>query len=86
MRELNPVLAGLVSSDLPAFVALKLTVTVAVGLIFIFAQETLMKSPDKNSSSFKTALRILRAAYFSIIIFLAIAVANNLFVLCNTIK
>lgn len=82
-RELNPVLAGLVNSDIPAYVVLKLTVTVAVGLIFILAQKTLMKSPDKNSSSFKIALRILRAAYFSIIIFLAIVVANNLFVLFN---
>jgi hypothetical protein len=54
-----------------------------VGLIFILAQKTLMKSPDKNSSSFKTALQILRIAYFSIVLFLAIVVANNLLVLFN---
>jgi membrane protein DedA with SNARE-associated domain len=84
-RELNPVLAGLVSSNLPAFVIVKLTATVAVGLIFILAQKTLMRSPDKNSASFKIALQILRIAYFSIILFLAIVVTNNLLVLINSL-
>ncbi len=80
-RELNPILAGLVSSNLPAFVVLKLTVTVFVGLTFILAQKVLMKSADKNSASFKTASRMLRAAYFGIVMFLAIVVVNNLLVL-----
>jgi membrane protein DedA with SNARE-associated domain len=84
-RELNPVLAGLVSSNLPAFVTVKLTATVAVGLIFILAQKTLMRTPNKNSASFKIALQILRIAYFSIILFLAIVVTNNLLVLINSL-
>jgi len=84
-RELNPVIAGLVNSNLPAFVILKLTVTVSVGLIFILAQKTIMKSPDKNSASFKIALQILRITYFSIILFLAVAVTNNLLVLLNSL-
>lgn len=82
-RELNPVLAGLVNSNLPGFVVLKLAVTVSVGLIFILAQKTLMKAPDKNAASFKIALRIMKVAYFSIVLFLAIVVANNLLVLFN---
>jgi membrane protein DedA with SNARE-associated domain len=82
-RELNPILAGLVNSNLQAFVILKLTATVAVGLIFILAQKTLMRSSDKNSASFKIALRTLRIAYFSIILFFAIVVTNNLLVLFN---
>jgi hypothetical protein len=65
---------------------LKLTVTISVGLIFILAQKTLMRTPDKNSPSFKTALRILKVAYFSIILFLAIVVANNLLVLFNVLS
>ena len=84
-RELNPVLAGLVSSNLPAFVTVKLTATVAVGLIFILAQKTLMRTPNKNSASFKMAFQILRIAYFSIILFLAIVVTNNLLVLINSL-
>ena len=84
-RELNPVLAGLVSSNLPAFVILKLAVTVAVGLIFILAQKTLMKFPNKNSASFKIALQTLKIGYFSIVLFLVIVVTNNLLVLFNII-
>ncbi len=84
-RELNPVLAGLVSSNLPAFVILKLTVTVSVGLIFILAQKTLMKSPNKNSCSFKIALQMTENRLFQHNIFLAIVVANNLLVLFNIV-
>jgi membrane protein DedA with SNARE-associated domain len=84
-REINPILAGLVNSNLPAFVTLTLTVTVAVGLIFILAQKTLMRSPNKNAASFKIALRLLRVAYFGIVLFLAIVVANNLLVLFNVL-
>ena len=82
-RELNPVLAGLVNSNLPAFVIVKLTVTVSAALTLILAQKTLMRSPDKNSASFKIMLQILRITYFSIILFLAIAVTHNLLVLFN---
>ena len=85
-RELNPILAGLVSSSLPAFVLVKLTVTVSVGLILILAEKTLVKSPNKKSLSFKIVLQILRIAYFSIILFLAVVVANNLFVIFNILK
>lgn len=84
-REINPILASLVSSNLPAFVILKLTVTVAVGLIFILAQKTLMKSPNKNSTAFKISLQILKIAYFSVILFLSIVVTNNLLVLFHLI-
>jgi hypothetical protein len=76
-RELNPLLADLVSSNFPAFVFVKLTVTVSVGLIIVLAQKTLVKSQNKNSLSFKIVLQILRIAYFSIILFLAIVVATT---------
>jgi len=85
-RELNPVLAGLVSSNLPAFVFVKLAVTVSVGLIFILAQKTLMKASNKCSLSFRIALQTLKIAYLSIILFLSIVVANNLLVLFNIVR
>jgi membrane protein DedA with SNARE-associated domain len=84
-RELNPVLAGLVSSNLSAFVIVKLTVTVSAALTLIFAQKTLMRSPDQNSASFKITFQILRVTYFSIILFLAIAVIHNLLILFNVL-
>ena len=82
-RELNPVLAGLVNSNLPAFVISKLAITVFVGLIFILAQKTLSRSPDKNSAQYKIALRILNISYFIIGLSLAIVVIHNLLVLFN---
>jgi hypothetical protein len=84
-RELNPVLAGLVSSDIPGFVMLKLSVTVAVGLIFVLAQKTLMRTSDHTSNSFKIALKTLKMAYFSIVLLLSIVVANNILVLLHLI-
>jgi len=85
-QELNPLLSGLVNSNIPAFVFIKLTITVSVALIFILAQKTLMKSSNKSSSPFKIALWTLRIAYFSIILFFAVSVANNLLVLFNIIR
>ena len=85
IRELNPILAGLVSSNLPAFVVVKLTVTVSAGLLFILAEKTLMNFPNKNSTSYKIALQILRIAYFSVILFFTIVVTNNLLVLFHVL-
>lgn len=83
--ELNPVIAGLVSTNLPAFVLVKLTVTFSVGLIFVLANKTLLRTTDKENHSFKTARRTLKIAYFSILLFLAIVVANNILVLLKVI-
>lgn len=85
VREVNPVLSGLVSSDLPGFVVLKLTVTIAVGLIFILAQKTLDRACDHDSFSFRIAMRTLKAAYFGVVLFLAIVVVNNILVLLRLI-
>ena len=85
IRELNPILSGLVSSNLPAFVVVKLSVTISVGVIFILAQKTLMKTSNKKSLSFKIAFQILKLAYVTVILFFSIVVANNLLVLFNII-
>jgi len=84
-EELNPIIAGLVSTNLLAFVIIKLTVTVCVGLIYILAEKTLLKSANKDSKSFKTAHKILKIAYIGIILFLVIVVANNIFVLIKVL-
>jgi hypothetical protein len=47
-HELNPLIAGLVNTDIAAFVVLKLTATIGVGALFIIAQKTLMKTADKK--------------------------------------
>jgi hypothetical protein len=54
-------------------------------LIFILAQKTLMRTSNRNSTSFKIAVRTLKIAYFSIMLFLAIVVVNNILVLLRLI-
>lgn len=81
--ELNPVIVGLVSSNLPAFVAIKLAVTVCVGAIFVFAERKLLANADKNILAFKIAHNTLRASYVGIVLFLAFVVANNIVVIAN---
>ena len=39
-QELNPLIAGIVHTNIPAFIILKLSITITVGLIFILAQKT----------------------------------------------
>jgi hypothetical protein len=83
--ELNPIVAGLLNSSLPAFVTVKLAVTFCVGLIFILADKTLLSIANKDNRSFRFAHRILRLSYFGVVLFLAIVVANNIFVLLRII-
>jgi hypothetical protein len=83
--ELNPLIAGLVSTSIPAFVIIKLTVTVCAGLIFVLVDKTILESADKDYKSFKTANKILKMAYIGIILFLVIVVANNIFVLIKVL-
>jgi hypothetical protein len=80
-QELNPLISGLVSSNILAFVAVKLAVTMSVGLIFIFTEKTLLRTEDKNCRSFRFAQNTLRVAYYSIVLFLAVVVVNNILVL-----
>jgi len=82
-RELNPLIADLVHSNLPAFVVLKLTVTVAVGVIFVLAEKALMNNKNKTDKSFKIARNTLRVAYMGIVVFLTLVVTNNILVLLS---
>ena len=81
--ELNPLIAGVVSTNLPAFVVLKAFSTVFVCLIFIQAENILMKTKDKASWTFSLTRRLLNVAYVGVILFLAVVVANNVLVLAK---
>ena len=56
-RELNPLIAGLVNSNLLAFVVVKLMVTVYVGVIFVLAEKILLGSANKVNRLFKMRTR-----------------------------
>jgi hypothetical protein len=83
--ELNPLIAGIVNSNIPVFVLMKIAITVVAALVFVFAERTLMRTADKNAKSFRLSINVLRIAFISIIVFLAIVVANNLFVILKII-
>lgn len=83
-HELNPLIAGLVNSNLPAFVVIKLAVTVFVGLLFVLAEKTLLGDENKNNRAFKIAHNTLRVSYIGVVLFLVFVVINNIFVIINT--
>jgi len=82
--ELNPFIAGIVSTNLPAFVILKLTTTIFVCLLFVQTEKILMKTSNKTTKAFNYTHKLLKLTYMGIIAFLVIVVANNLMVLANT--
>jgi hypothetical protein len=84
-QELNPLISALVQSNLPIFVAIKLGVTVCVGLTFVIVERYLLRTSDVHDRSFKVAHNTLRAAYVGITVFLTIVVLNNFWVLLQTI-
>ena len=81
--ELNPLISGIVSTNLSAFVALKITSTVTVCLIFIQIEKILMKTKDKTTRSFSWTRRLLKIAHFGVVSFLVVVVANNVLVLAR---
>jgi membrane protein DedA with SNARE-associated domain len=74
-------IAGLVNTNLPAFVVIKLTVTVTAAAVFIFAQKSLLKLPNHESKSFLNAQKTLRIIYIGIVLFLVTVVVNNILVI-----
>lgn len=83
--ELNPFLAGIVNASLSAFIALKLTTTVFIILIFRQAEKMLMQTTNRTSRAFTWTRSLLRVAYVGVLLFLAIVVANNVIVLVHAI-
>jgi hypothetical protein len=79
--ELNPFLAGIVSTNIGAFLVVKLAATILIAFTYILANKTLMKTQNKSTKSFKYSCKFLKVAYAGILAFLVIVVANNLIIL-----
>jgi len=78
--ELNPFLAGIISTNIQAFIAIKIVATVFLGLTFILANKFL-KTMNRNSKSCSYFSKLVKIAYAGMILFLIIVVANNLLIL-----
>jgi hypothetical protein len=83
--ESNPFMAGLTSSSLIAFTAVKLTTTLLMALLFYKAEKTLQVAPNKTSRTFMLTRVILQVAYVLTTALLLAAVVNNLLVVAHII-
>lgn len=83
--ELNPFIAGVVSTNILAFVILKITTTLFVCLIFAQAEKILMRTENKNCKAFTFMNILLKVSYVGVILFLVVVVVNNLMVLATAL-
>jgi hypothetical protein len=83
--EGNPFLAEITRTNLLAFTAIKLSTTIIVGLLFYKAEKALLRTPDKNTLSYRGTRIVLRGAYILAIAFLLLAILNNLIVVVKAI-
>ncbi len=79
--ELNPFMAGIVSTNIGAFLAVKIAATLLIAFTYFLANRILLKTPNKSSRSFKYSYKFLRVTYVGIIAFMFIVIANNLLIL-----
>lgn len=75
--EGNPFLAGLAQSNLLVFSAIKLGTAFFVGFLFYQANKTLNQTEDKKSKRFLGTRYLLIGAYLASLVFLLVAVLNN---------
>jgi hypothetical protein len=83
--ESNPFMAGLTSTSLITFTAVKLTTTALVALLFYKAEKTLLVTADKNNRSFMLTRMVLRTAYIIATVLLLVAVVNNLVIVAQAL-
>lgn len=79
-KELNPFMAGIVSTNVGAFLTIKIAATVFIALTYVFSRHLIMRLP-RNGKTFSYSFKMLNFAYFGLIAFLTITVANNLLIL-----
>ncbi|HEX7482037.1 MAG TPA: DUF5658 family protein [Candidatus Bathyarchaeia archaeon] len=79
--ELNPLMTGIVSTNIAAFLALKISATFLIGFTYILAKRTLNRTSNKESKSFKYSNKLLKIVYVGLMVFLFIVIVNNLAIL-----
>jgi uncharacterized membrane protein len=79
--ELNPFMAGIASTNIQAFLIIKIAATILIAFTYMQANKTLMKTENKSSKSFTYSYKFLKIAYAVIILLLVIVIANNLLII-----
>ena len=83
--EVNPVLSGIVSTNLTVFTVIKLSATLMIALSFYIADSNLQKAKDQVTLPFKITNYTLKSAYIGVAVFLAFTVMNNFVVLAQAL-
>lgn len=81
--ELNPFMASIVSTNILAFMAVKMCATFFIGFTYILATRTLNKTKNKETRSYKCSRSLLKVAYAGLVMFLIVVVVNNLMILLS---
>jgi hypothetical protein len=79
--ELNPFMTGIASTNIGAFLIVKLAATMFAATSFIIANKTLIKTQNKGTKTFIYSSKLIKIASAGLLIFLTIVVTNNLLVL-----
>jgi uncharacterized protein YneF (UPF0154 family) len=79
--ELNPLMMGIINSNIFVFLVLKISATFFIGFTYLLAKKTLNESMDKNTRIFKYSSKMMKGAYAGLMVFLIITIINNLAVL-----
>mgnify|MGYP001455769800 FL=1 len=79
--ELNPLMAGIVSTNIVAFLAVKISATFLIGCTYILSKRSLNRTLNKESKSFKYSNKLIKVAYTGLMVFLFIVIVNNLTIL-----
>jgi hypothetical protein len=79
--EINPLMTGIVNTNIIAFLVLKVSATLLIGFTYILARRTIYKTLNKETRFFKISNRLFNIAYAGLTLFLIITVINNFSVL-----
>lgn len=78
--EMNPILAGVVS-NVPLFMALKLTATACIAGTYVMSTKVLNSAQDKTTRGFRVGSTAVKVIYLGLVAFLTVVVVNNFIVL-----
>jgi hypothetical protein len=79
--EVNPLMAGIVNTNIGAFLVVKLAATMLIAFSYILANKILNKTQNKTSKSYKYSCKLLKVGYVGTVVFLFIVVTNNLLII-----
>jgi hypothetical protein len=79
--ETNPVLVGVVNSNIAVFTVLKLAATFCIAGTYILSKTMLDRTVDKDTRSFKLGNVFVKVAYAGLVLFLIAVVVNNFLIL-----